>query len=91
MCKVKEFTINNEMGIHARPATQFVQTVADYESEVNVINLNTGSVANGRSIISMLMLSAQKGHRIQLRIDGNDEDELMNKLTGLLESNFNES
>lgn len=90
MCKVKEFTINNEMGIHARPATQFVQTVADYESEVNVINLNTGSVADGRSIISMLMLSAQKGHRIQLRIDGKDEDELMNELTGLLESNFNE-
>ena len=91
MCKVKEFIVSNEFGIHARPATQFVQTVADYESEVNVINLNTGSVADGRSIISMLMLSAQKGHRIQLRIDGNDEDELMNKLTGLLESNFNES
>ena len=91
MCVIKEFTINNEMGIHARPATQFVQTVADYESEVNVINLNTGSVADGRSIISMLMLSAQKGHRIQLRITGTDEEELMNELTGLLESNFNET
>ena len=91
MCKIKEFTINNAMGIHARPATQFVQSVADFESEVNVINLNNGNVADGRSIISMLMLTAQKGHRIQLRITGSDEDELMDKLTGLLESNFNES
>ena len=90
MCKVKEFTINNEMGIHARPATQFVQTVTDFESEVNVINLDTGYVANGRSIISMLMLAAQKGHRVQLEINGRDEDELMDRLTGLLENNFNE-
>lgn len=91
MCKVKEFTINNAMGIHARPATQFVQTVADFESEVNVINLNNGNVADGRSIISMLMLAAQKGHRLRLQITGNDEDKLMDELTGLFESNFHEN
>lgn len=90
MCVVKEFIINNEMGIHARPATQFVQTVADFESEVDVINLSNGTAADGRSIISMLMLSAQKGHKVQLRISGKDEEELMNVLTGLIESNFNE-
>lgn len=90
MCKVKEFIIHNEAGIHARPATQFVQTVADFESEVNVTNLSNGKAANGRSIISMLMLAAQKGHRVQLRIEGNDEDELMDALTGLIESGFDE-
>lgn len=78
------------MGIHARPATHFVETVANYESEVNVTNLNTGTIANGRSIISMLMLAAQKGHKIRLQITGNDEDQLMNELTGLFENNFNE-
>lgn len=90
MCRVKEFIIHNESGIHARPATKFVQTVADFESEVNVINLSNGNAANGRSIISMLMLAAQQGHRVQLRIEGNDEDELMDALTGLIESGFDE-
>lgn len=91
MCKVKEFIINNEMGIHARPATQFVQIVANYESEVEVINLNNGKVAEGRSIISMLMLTAQKGHKVRLKIEGKDESELMDDLTGLIENNFNEN
>ena len=90
MCKVREFIINNEAGIHARPATHFVEIVANYESEVNVTNLDNGITANGRSIISMLMLTAQKGHKIRLQINGNDEDELMDALTGLIESNFNE-
>lgn len=78
------------MGIHARPATQFVSTVSNFESEVEVTNLSTGSAANGRSIISMLMLAAQKGHRIKLQINGNDEDQLMNELTGLIQNGFNE-
>ena len=39
MCKVREFVIKNEFGIHARPASKFVQIASDYESDVNVHNL----------------------------------------------------
>lgn len=90
MCKVKEFVIKNEFGIHARPATKFVQTVSDYESEVNVQNLTSGATANGRSIMSMLTLAAAKGHIIKLEINGSDEDELMFALERLIESGFEE-
>ena len=90
MCKVKQFVINNQFGIYARPATQFVSIVANYQSEVNVTNLNSGHSVDGRSIISMLMLNAPKGTRIKLEVNGKDQDELINALTSLIENNFNE-
>ena len=90
MCKVKEFIIKNQMGIHARPATQFVSTVAEYESEVHVTNLDSGHVADGRSIISMLMLNVPKGTRIKLEVNGRDQDKLIDVLTSLIQNNFNE-
>ena len=90
MCKVREFVIKNEFGIHARPATRFVQIASDYESEVSVQNLTSGATANGRSIMSMLTLAAAKGHVIKLEIDGSDEDQLMLALAELIESGFEE-
>ena len=90
MCKVREIIINNEFGLHARPATHFVALTADYDCEVNVTNLNNGAVADGRSIISMLMLNAPKGTRIKLEVSGDLEDELIDKLSSLIESGFNE-
>lgn len=90
MCKVREFIIKNEMGIHARPATHFVTTTVDYESEVYVTNLDSGHVADGRSIISMLMLCAPKGTRLKLEVNGKDEEELFTKLSTLIDNGFNE-
>ena len=90
MCKVREFVIKNEFGIHARPASKFVQIASDYESDVNVHNLTLGATANGRSIMSMLTLAAAKGHVIKLEIDGSDEDQLMLALAELIESGFEE-
>ena len=90
MCVRKDFIINNEAGIHARPATAFVQAISDYESEINVYNLDTGGVANGRSIISILMLAVPKGAKIRLEIDGYDEQEVLDTLSNLIENNFNE-
>ena len=90
MCKVREFVIKNEFGIHARPASKFVQIASDYESEVSVQNLTSGATANGRSIMSMLTLAAAKGHVIKLEIDGSDEDQLMLALAELIESGFEE-
>lgn len=90
MCKIKEFIIHNQFGIHARPATKFVSTVADYESEVNVTNLSSGAVANGRSIISMLTLNASKGTRIKLEVNGRDQDELIEVLSSLIQNDFNQ-
>ena len=91
MCKTRELIINNELGLHARPATYFVSLTADYDCEVSVTNLNNGTIANGKSIISMLMLNAPKGTRLKLEVSGDLEDELIDKLSALIESGFNET
>ena len=87
---VKDFVVINPLGIHARPASVFVQAAADFESEVSVTNLDSGHVADGKSVMSMLMLSAPKGTRIRLDVNGRDADKAMEILSALIEGGFDE-
>ena len=87
---VKDFVVSNPLGIHARPASVFVQAAVDFESEISVTNLNSGHVADGKSVMSMLMLSAPKGTNIRLEISGRDADKAMEILSALIEGGFDE-
>ena len=87
---VKDFVVSNPLGIHARPASVFVQAAADFESEISVTNLDSGHVADGKSVMSMLMLSAPQGTRIRLEISGRDADKAMDALSALIEGGFDE-
>ena len=87
---VKDFVVINPLGIHARPASVFVQAAADFESEISVTNLDSGHVADGKSVMSMLMLSAPKGTNIRLEINGRDADKAMEVLSALIEGGFDE-
>ena len=87
---VKDFVVVNPLGIHARPASVFVQAAADFESEISVTNLDSGHVADGKSVMSMLMLSAPKGTNIRLEINGRDADKAMEILSALIEGGFDE-
>lgn len=86
----KDFVVGNPLGIHARPASVFVQAAADFESEITVTNLESGHIADGRSVMSMLMLSAPQGTRIRLEISGRDADKAMETLSRLIEGGFDE-
>ena len=86
----KDFVVSHPRGIHARPASVFVQTAAEFESEISVTNLDSGHVADGRSVMSMLMLSAPQGTRIRLEINGRDADNAMEALSRLIEGGFDE-
>ena len=86
----KDFVVGNPLGIHARPASVFVQAAADFESEISVTNLDSGHVADGKSVMSMLMLSAPKGTNIRLEISGRDADKAMETLSKLIEGGFDE-
>ena len=86
----KDFVVVNPLGIHARPASVFVQAAADFESEITVTNLDTGNIADGKSVMSMLMLSAPQGTRIRLEIDGRDADKAMDALSKLIKGGFDE-
>ncbi len=89
-CIHKEFIIHNLLGMHARPASLFVQTVAPFHSEVKVTNLATRNEADGRSVMSLLMLCAPRGTRIRVEISGDDCQELMQKISDLIEGGFSD-
>ena len=86
----KEFVVSNPLGIHARPASVFVQAAAEFESEISVTNLDSGHVADGKSVMSMLMLSAPKGTRLRVEVSGRDADKAMETLSALIEGGFDE-
>ncbi|MBO7088337.1 MAG: HPr family phosphocarrier protein [Lentisphaeria bacterium] len=86
----KDFVVSNPLGIHARPASVFVQTATGFASDVSVTNLDTSNTADGKSVMSMLMLSAPQGTRIRLAVSGEDAVTAMEALSRLIEEGFNE-
>ena len=86
----KDLVVSNPLGIHARPASVFVQTATGFASDVSVTNLDTSNTADGKSVMSMLMLSAPQGTRIRLDVSGEDAVTAMETLSRLIEEGFNE-
>ena len=86
----KDLVVSNPLGIHARPASVFVQAATGFASDVSVTNLDTSSTADGKSVMSMLMLSAPQGTRIRLDVSGEDAVVAMETLSKLIEEGFNE-
>lgn len=84
-------TLTNAVGLHARPAALFVQTAARYASTITVRNVTRGTPAvNAKAILSVLTLGAEKGHTIEVVVDGPDEEEAATALESLVTSGFGE-
>jgi phosphocarrier protein len=77
------FTVRNELGLHARPASQFVVQAGRFESEVMVGN-GTEWV-DGRSVLSLLSLAASCGTELRIRATGEDAEEAVAALGALIE------
>jgi phosphocarrier protein HPr len=80
--------IMNELGMHARAATKFVQTANKYQSAVTVEK--DGQTVNGKSIMGVLMLVAAKGSWISVRCTGADATGAMEALSALVKDKFGE-
>lgn len=74
----KKLIINNEQGLHARPASLFVQIANKYVSEV-IIKKGDEEV-NGKSIMGILTLGANMGSEIVILVDGEDAEEALKEL-----------
>lgn len=86
-CK-KTFTIQNELGLHARAAAHFVKIANRFRSSITV---HKDSVAvNGKSIMGVLMLAAAKGTVITVEADGADAEQAVEALGQLIEDKFGE-
>lgn len=84
--KSVEITIENEVGLHARPAALFVQTAGKYQSEISVYC--EGRSANAKSILAVMTLGAENGSVIKIAADGQDEDQAIDALVDLVSSKF---
>ncbi len=84
----KELTILNKLGIHARPAAQFVRLTSKYKSEVNVEQ--DEEFVDGKSIMGLMMLAVGCGSSIKVSVEGEDEEALMEAIEALILSKFGE-
>lgn len=84
-------TVNHPVGLHARPAAQFVQIASQFESEITVANKTKESnPVNAKSILSVLTLGVHKGYEIEIFADGADESEALKAIEQLVADNFGE-
>jgi len=80
--------VNHEVGLHARPASMFVQTAAKFSSDIEITHGET--TANAKSILSVLTLGVHKGAKIHVKAEGKDAEEALKALEELVMSNFGE-
>lgn len=85
----KSIPVVNRLGLHARAAACLVQSAMDFESDIEI---GAGDkVANGKSIMSLMMLAAARGATLELTIRGPDEEQAMQSLEALILNRFGES
>ena len=84
----KEATINNQVGLHARPATFFIQKANEFKSSIWVEKEERR--VNAKSLLGVLSLGIVQGTVIQLIADGPDAEEAVEALAELLSGDFGE-
>ena len=84
----KEVVIKNQVGLHARPATFFIQKANEFKSSIWVEKEERR--VNAKSLLGVLYLGIVKGTAITIIADGADEDEAIATLAELIDSDFSE-
>ncbi|HHX53630.1 MAG TPA: HPr family phosphocarrier protein [Clostridiales bacterium] len=84
----RDVTIQNNVGLHARPATFFIQKANTYKSSIWVEKEDRR--VNAKSLLGVLSLGIVKGMTITLIADGPDENEALEGLAELVDTGFNE-
>ena len=85
---MKEVVVQNQVGLHARPATFFIQRANEFKSSVWVEKDERR--VNAKSLLGVLSLGIVKGTKISIIADGSDEEEAVKTLVELILSNFSE-
>lgn len=85
---VRKVRVKNDLGLHTRPATVIVQALRGVKSEVFFTHKK--ETINAKSILSILMLAAQKNALITITCDGDDSHETMDRLVEVFENQFGE-
>lgn len=84
----KDLTVQNKLGIHARPAAMFVKTASRFAAEIMVEK--DGETVNGKSIMGLMMLAAGPGCTLTVHATGTDAQDAVSELEALLQRKFDE-
>lgn len=85
---VKKVRVKNPLGLHTRPATMIVQLLRNVKCSVHFTHKK--ETVDAKSILSILMLAAQKNSLITITAEGNDAEETVNLLLEVFEKKFGE-
>ena len=85
---MRKVQVKNTMGLHTRPATAIVKLLQNCKCDVHFTHKR--ETINAKSILSILMLAAQKNSKITITVDGEDADDTMEKLVVAFENQFGE-
>jgi len=83
---VREFTVNNQYGIHARPAALLVKTAGRFSSDVLIGK--KGSEVSAKSIMGLLTIEGHQGAVLSVQTRGEDAEEAMVEIAELFNNNF---
>jgi phosphocarrier protein len=84
----KTVTIVNKAGMHTRPASMLVKIASKYKSDFYIIK--NGFQINGKSIIGVMSLAAEKGAKVILKFEGDDELKACEEIVKFFEDGFGE-
>jgi phosphocarrier protein HPr len=84
----REVEIVNRAGMHARPAAEFVKIAGRFSADIRVEK--DGLEVNGKSIMGVLMLAAERGSRLRLSAKGKDAEDALDALADLVKRGFEE-
>jgi phosphocarrier protein HPr len=87
----REVIVSNKLGLHARPAMQFVDLAGKFRSSITVRKGGPEPCqADGKSVMSMIILEAGEGTPLSIEADGDDADAAVAALAKLFEEKFGE-
>ena len=86
-CGVK---IVNRLGLHARAAAKLVRAATNFRSALRLVRADRSASADAKSILSVLMLAASRGTELTITAEGEDEQEALDALCGLIAGGFGE-
>ncbi len=84
----KALTVTPKLGMHARPAGLFVREACRFRSEIFLSK--DGNEVNGKSVMQLMLLAAEHGAKVVLRVSGPDEADAMAALEKLFARKFDE-
>ena len=84
----REITIQNRLGLHARPSAMFVKVCSRFKCEIWVEK--DGEQVNGKSIMGLMMLAAGLGSKLRITCDGPDAEKALQEIEAVIQRKFDE-